>query len=76
MVTEQRNRRFWLETALIVGAWAVFGLVLANQGYMQSGRFHHEWTVRNRFRTRVRSVDANVRHGECRLDIVWFRRNK
>jgi two-component system, LytTR family, sensor kinase len=37
MAEEQRNRRFWLETALIVGAWAVFGLVLANQGYMQSG---------------------------------------
>ena len=37
MAEEQWNRRFWLETALIVGAWAVFGLVLANQGYMQSG---------------------------------------
>ena len=37
MAEDQRNRRFWLETALIVGAWAVFGLVLANQGYMQSG---------------------------------------
>ena len=34
---EQRDRRFWLVTALIVGAWGVFGLVLANQGYMQSG---------------------------------------
>ena len=38
MAAEQPNRRFWLETALIVGAWAVFGLVLANQGYMQSGQ--------------------------------------
>ena len=37
MAAEQRYRRFWLETALIVGAWAVFALVLANQGYMQSG---------------------------------------
>src|SRR5690348_5963292 len=37
MADEQRDRRFWLETALIVGAWAVFALVLANQGYMQSG---------------------------------------
>ena len=37
MADEQRDRRFWLETALIVGAWGVFGLVLANQGYMQSG---------------------------------------
>ena len=37
MVEDQRNRRFWLETSLIVGAWAVFALVLANQGYMQSG---------------------------------------
>jgi signal transduction histidine kinase len=37
MADEERNRRFWMETALIVGAWAVFGLVLANQGYMQSG---------------------------------------
>src|SRR5690349_771690 len=37
MAEEQRHRRFWLETALIVGAWAVFGLVLTNQGYMQSG---------------------------------------
>ena len=33
---EQRNRRLWLETALIFAAWTVFGLLLANQGYMQS----------------------------------------
>jgi two-component system, LytTR family, sensor kinase len=37
MAEEQRNHRFWLETALIFGGWAVFGLVLATQGHMQSG---------------------------------------
>ena len=31
MVAQQRNRRFWLETAIIFAAWAVFGLLLANQ---------------------------------------------
>jgi two-component sensor histidine kinase len=33
---EQRNRRLWLGTALIFAAWTVFGLLLANQGYMQA----------------------------------------
>src|SRR5262245_13031436 len=36
MVAEQRNRRLWLEAALIFAAWAVFGLLLANQSFMQS----------------------------------------
>jgi two-component system LytT family sensor kinase len=41
MAAEQRNRRlwnrrFWVETALIFGGWTVFGLVLANQTYMQA----------------------------------------
>jgi uncharacterized protein (DUF433 family) len=36
MVAEQRNRRVWLETALIFAAWTVFGLLLANQSYIQS----------------------------------------
>jgi two-component system, LytTR family, sensor kinase len=36
MVEEQRNRQPWLETALVFGAWTVFGLILANQFYMQS----------------------------------------
>jgi two-component system, LytTR family, sensor kinase len=36
MDEEQRNRQPWLETALIFGAWTVFGLILANQFYMQS----------------------------------------
>jgi two-component system LytT family sensor kinase len=36
MVAGQRNRRLWLETALIFGAWAVFGLLLANQSYIQA----------------------------------------
>ncbi|MHB1327182.1 MAG: sensor histidine kinase [Gemmatimonadales bacterium] len=36
MAEEQQNRRFWSETALIFGAWTVFGLILANQFYMQS----------------------------------------
>ena len=35
-VAEQRSRRLWLETALVFAAWTVFGLLLANQGYMQS----------------------------------------
>src|SRR6187431_2655469 len=36
MGAEQRNRRLWLETAIIFAAWAVFGLLLANQSYIQS----------------------------------------
>jgi two-component sensor histidine kinase len=36
MVAEQQNRRRWLETILIFAAWTVFGLLLANQSYMQS----------------------------------------
>ena len=31
MVMEQRNRRLWMETALIFAAWAVFGLLVASQ---------------------------------------------
>ncbi len=41
MAEEQRNRQLWLEAALIFAAWTVFGLILANQFYMQlemSGR--------------------------------------
>jgi two-component sensor histidine kinase len=33
---KQRNRRFWLETAIIFAAWTVFGLLLANQSYIQA----------------------------------------
>src|SRR5262245_44889494 len=36
MAAEPRNRRFWLETALIFAAWAIFGLLVANQSYIQS----------------------------------------
>ena len=36
MAAARRNRRFWLETALIFAAWAVFGLLLANQSYIQA----------------------------------------
>jgi two-component system LytT family sensor kinase len=36
MVPAQRHRRLWLETALIFAAWAVFGLLLAHQSYIQS----------------------------------------
>jgi two-component sensor histidine kinase len=36
MVEEQRNHQLWLETALIFAAWTVFGLITANQFYMQS----------------------------------------
>jgi two-component system LytT family sensor kinase len=36
MVEEQRDRRFWLETAIIFAAWAVFGLLVANQSSMLS----------------------------------------
>lgn len=35
MVEEQRNHQLWLETALIFAAWTVFGLITANQFYMQ-----------------------------------------
>jgi sensor histidine kinase YesM len=38
MVEEQRNRRLWLETAIVFAAWAVFGLLLANQSYIQSAQ--------------------------------------
>src|SRR6187549_546603 len=37
MVTEQRNRRLWMETAIIFAAWAVFALLVANQSYIGSG---------------------------------------
>jgi two-component system, LytTR family, sensor kinase len=37
MAEEQQNRQLWLEAALIFAAWTVFGLVMANQFYMQSG---------------------------------------
>ena len=36
MVGEQRHRRLWLETAIIFAAWAVFGLLLTNQSYIQA----------------------------------------
>ena len=36
MVAEPRNRRFWLETAIIFAAWAVFGLLVANQSTILS----------------------------------------
>ena len=36
MFSDERNRRFWLETALIFAAWTVFGLLLANQSSMLS----------------------------------------
>ena len=36
MVAEQRNRRILLETALVFAAWTIFGLLLANQSYVQS----------------------------------------
>ena len=37
MAEEQRNRQLRLEAALIFAAWTVFGLITANQFYMQSG---------------------------------------
>lgn len=36
MVPQQRKRRFWLETTIIFAAWTIFGLLLANQAYIQS----------------------------------------
>jgi two-component system, LytTR family, sensor kinase len=36
MAEEQQDRQLWLETALIFAAWTVFGLITANQIYMQS----------------------------------------
>src|SRR4051812_34499422 len=36
MVVEHRNRRRWLETAIIFAAWTIFGLLLANQNYIQT----------------------------------------
>ena len=36
MPEEQRNRQLWLEAALIFAAWTVFGLLMANQFYMQA----------------------------------------
>ena len=37
MDAERRNRKLWLEAALIFAAWTVFGLLLANQFYIASG---------------------------------------
>lgn len=36
MAEEPRHRRFWLEVAIIFAAWAVSGLLMANQFYLQS----------------------------------------
>ena len=36
MAEEPRNHRFWREAAVIFAAWTVFGLILANQLYMQA----------------------------------------
>jgi two-component system LytT family sensor kinase len=36
MVAEQRHRQRWVETALIFAAWTVFGLISAQQVYMQA----------------------------------------
>src|SRR6185295_11557736 len=36
MVMEQRNRRLWMETAIIFAAWTIFGLLLASQSYIQT----------------------------------------
>ena len=36
MAEEQRNRRFWPEAALVLAAWAVFGLISSNQYYTQA----------------------------------------
>lgn len=36
MAEEPRHRRFWLEVAIIFAAWTVFGLLMANQFYMQA----------------------------------------
>lgn len=33
---EHRSRRFWMETAIIFAAWAVFGLLVANQSFTLS----------------------------------------
>lgn len=36
MTDGRQNRQLWLETALIFAAWTVFGLIMANQFYMQA----------------------------------------
>ena len=36
MFEGQRNRRLWLEAAIVFAAWAVFGLLVANQSSMLS----------------------------------------
>lgn len=36
MDAEQRHRQRWLEAALIFATWTVFGLIMANQTYLQS----------------------------------------
>jgi two-component system, LytTR family, sensor kinase len=36
MAEEQENRQLWLEAGLVFAAWTVFGLITANQLYMQS----------------------------------------
>jgi two-component system LytT family sensor kinase len=36
MASEQRTRRFVMETAIVFAAWAIFGLLLAHQSYIQA----------------------------------------
>ena len=36
MIDEPRNRRLWVEPAIIFAAWAVFGMLLAHQSYIQA----------------------------------------
>ena len=44
---EQGNRRLWVEAAIIFAAWAIFGLLRANQSYIQSalGGGQMTWVV-------------------------------
>jgi two-component system LytT family sensor kinase len=36
MLVKQRNHRLWMEAGIIFAAWAVFGLLVANQSYIGS----------------------------------------
>lgn len=71
MVMEQRNRRRWMETAIIFAAWAVFGLLLANQSYLQAALAGRQMPWRTALRPAL--LEANI-WAFTTLAIFWLAR--